>query len=437
MKKNRVIFIQLPFPSTSKPDKLLQRYCRYYSLRVREILTDYFIPSDGLWELPSYWAFLSGNFRHYDQILLDLSRQMYVSKKLLSVITQKSVPEDTILFSPLTQNFDITLEITKKLSFYGYKRIVIGGNMSSVVDEDGDFIVCNSSYGVDKITAKKLGLVNIDYNATPDFTILAKHYETPPIFRLFPNLGCKFGCPYCIEPNIFGGIRRESEISIKRQVEQMQTLFPETKIWYNSDKTFGQDKEALFKLYSAFGSSLSEYRGITQTRPEFVLNPFIVEWLKKLNIVIVEFGFETANIEIRRRIGKPQPLELIDHAIEILERNGIKVVLNVLMGLPWETDCTYQETLDYLLRCNAWLFNIYNFVPYPRTALYTLLKKERRIVDYNWRNWREDAPLVYEPYFLSREKHWEWFQKIVTALTRKITEVYIPNPQLSSHWVYQ
>ena len=99
MRKNKVVFIQLPFPSTGKPNKLLKSYYKYYSLRYREILTDYFIPVDELWELPTQWAFLSGNFRHYNQLFLELSKQDCELGELLYEITDKSVPEDILLFS--------------------------------------------------------------------------------------------------------------------------------------------------------------------------------------------------------------------------------------------------------------------------------------------------------------------------------------------------
>ena len=43
-----------------------------------------------------------------------------------------------------------------------------------------------------------------------------------------------------------------------------------------------------------------------------------------------------------------------------------------------------------------------------------------RIVDWDFQNWREDRPVVYEPYHQSRAQAWEHFLRLVERATRLI-----------------
>jgi hypothetical protein len=94
--------------------------------------------------------------------------------------------------------------------------------------------------------------------------------------------------------------------------------------------------------------------------------------------------------------------------------------LNVLGGLPNETVDSQSSTLDFLdlTADHVWLYNLYNFVPYPKTQLFSALKE--RIVDWDFQNWREDRPVVFEPYHQTREQAWEHFVRLVERATSLI-----------------
>jgi hypothetical protein len=119
------------------------------------------------------------------------------------------------------------------------------------------------------------------------------------------------------------------------------------------------------------------------------------------------------------------------NALEQLHRAGIKVVLNVLGGLPNETNATHQETLSFLEASAdlVWLHNLYNFVPYPKTPLYPTIRS--RIIDWDFNNWREDKPVVFTPYNQSREQSWEQFLNLVSCATRLVEQRVATNTALS------
>jgi len=80
-----------------------------------------------------------------------------------------------------------------------------------------------------------------------------------------------------------------------------------------------------------------------------------------------------------------------------------------------------QRTLEFIEETSdkVWLYNLYNFVPYPKTPLFPSLRS--RIVDWDFQHWREDQPIVYEPYHQSRAQAWDHFLQLIELATRLIS----------------
>jgi hypothetical protein len=99
--------------------------------------------------------------------------------------------------------------------------------------------------------------------------------------------------------------------------------------------------------------------------------------------------------------------------IRLLAEHGYRVVLNVLGGLPRATKTSYALTREFIDESlhHVFLYNFYNFVPYPKAPIFATLRP--RIVDWTFSNWREDGMVVYSPYLMSREEHWECFLDLV------------------------
>jgi uncharacterized radical SAM superfamily protein len=202
---------------------------------------------------------------------------------------------------------------------------------------------------------------------------------------------------------------------LEKELEELRASFPRTTLMYVGDKTFGQSQDAVENLQHAL-SRYSNWELIVQTHVTQV-RPWLVEKMVQMNVRVVEIGFETASSEVLSELKKSGRSDMFPRALELLEKAGILPVLNVLGGLPYETSQTWKETLQFLdqTRESVWLYNLYNFVPYPKTPLFPALRP--RIVDWCFDNWREDAILVYTPYHISREESWQNFLGTVQFAT--------------------
>jgi radical SAM superfamily enzyme YgiQ (UPF0313 family) len=155
----------------------------------------------------------------------------------------------------------------------------------------------------------------------------------------------------------------------------------------------------------------------------------LIDDMRRLGVVAVELGFESAASELLRENRKTnRSADVVETAICKLNAAGLRVILNVLSGLPEETPEAHAETLEFIRRAGqeVWLYNLYNFVPYPLTSQFHRIRD--RIVDWEFRNWREDGPPVFEPWRVARAESYEFLLEKVTAAHAAIRR-QLPNDE--------
>ena len=251
-------------------------------------------------------------------------------------------------------------------------------------------------------------------DSVPDYTQLLHYRGKVPLLRLNASHGCLYQCSFCGD-----AWSRQLHVvapeALEHEVQQFEELFPEASLIYIGDKTFGQSREGVANLLELFAGR-PRYRFIVQTHV-LQVNERLIEAMRQLGVVIVEMGFETADSEVLRESHKE--VRGVDHYARVIEQltaAGMRVILNVMGGLPHERAESHRETLAFLQgpRNRAWLYNLYSFVPYPLTPLFPALKE--RIHDWSFANWREDARPVFHPYHADADESFAWFlEKVAVA----------------------
>ncbi|MFH6983467.1 B12-binding domain-containing radical SAM protein [Marinoscillum luteum] len=421
-----VALIQLPFPSQSEPDPLLNNYYATYFNKYKQVFPQYQVEENDLWEAPLWIAHLDGALNRPDTEFLNFSRSLCECEAIVQHIEESVSSDYMIFFSPLAQNFSLCQAISRALIERGYFTIV-GGNMSNLADkQDFSFIYSgiaratvydeitrsHGSYEVSPVKGKN----QVPLGYTPNYRHLRK-FKNIPLVRLNASHGCLFACSFCgdawsrqlhlVEPE-----------RLNNEINELRTLFPEVKLMYIGDKTFGQSKEAVANLIDLIRPEY-QYELIVQTHISVVTDT-LIDQMKQLGVKVVEIGFETASSDVLKRLHKAGNEDEYRKVIRKMKDNNIKVILNVLGGLPYETQESTLQTQNFLLSVQeeVWLFNLYNFVPYPKTPLFDTLKP--RIFDWNFANWREDKPPVYQPYYVSPEESWDLYLDTVRLATRLI-----------------
>ncbi|MEH1015105.1 B12-binding domain-containing radical SAM protein [Micromonospora sp. CPCC 206060] len=430
------VIVQLPFPSTGAPDPDLSRYYLDYDRVFRSQFPEYFIPQDGLWEMPLWVAHLTALVRAagLDSRFCDLSRTSPQAVPCAERILAGSAPGDLVLMSPLAQNLRLATDVAAMLRAED-RRVVLGGNMAPLVPPDAVHLLHRGQLDA-ALVGKLVRLVAdgggqlenppgrgrsdrlIDW--APDYRHLDGYRGQVPLLRLNASHGCLYECSFC------GDAWSRQLVMVDRaalasEVDQLAARFPDTRLIYIGDKTFGQSKEAVRNLIEVFATRPG-YRFIVQTHVMQV-RPWVIEAMHELGVVAVELGFESGDSEMLKRLNKlSRGLDDYTEKIGMLAGSGLKVVLNVMGGLDEETEQSHRQTVDWLWehRSLLWLFNLYSFVPYPLIPGFARIKP--RIFDWDFAHWREDAPPVYRPRNLSPERSWELFQEKVAVANRIVRE---------------
>lgn len=421
-----VAVVQLPFPSTSDPHPALAAYYRDYSARFAALIADYNLPEGALWEMPLWVAHLCGMLGAVGTPVevVDLSREEPVAAACVERVLDIASEGDVVMLSPLAQNFDLARHVSRSLMEAG-RRTVIGGNMAPLAD--GSTASCVYRGILDLTRLRQMlgaldsgpGLIQVQAPTrgtaswTPDYSVFAERYRYVPLLRLNASHGCLYACNFCgdawsrklhvVDPAV-----------LDAELDQFERFFPTTKLIYVGDKTFGQSRQAVDNLLRVFASR-PQYRLIVQTHIN-TITPGLIETMSRLRVAIVEIGFESAAPAMLRHSNKRgASLERHEEIFACLGAHDIRVVLNVLGGLPLETAESHSATMAALRGWKdvVWLYNLYSFVPYPLTPYFAELRD--RIVNWNFADWREDARPVYTPYFLSVEESWSMFLDTISV----------------------
>jgi radical SAM superfamily enzyme YgiQ (UPF0313 family) len=421
----RVVLVQLPFPSQSAPEPVLARYYEVYDALYRRAFPNYRTNAGDLWEAPLWVAHLDGAIGRDDTTFLDLSRAPYDAEACLQRIVQAHPRSTIIAFSPLAQNLRLTLEVSRALKQAEY-RTVIGGNMSGLADPDATSVVYSGllrgAPWADVIKADghqrhatMAGRQQAPLGYRPRFRLLQPFADRVPLIRINASHGCLFSCTFCGDAWT-SQLHVVPRVDLQAEFDELLDIFPNASMVYVGDKTFGQSREAVENLLAVAATARRRLRYVVQTHVE-VVSPWLLDAMEALGVGSVELGFESGSHDVLRQIKKGAGQDSFRRALAMLRARGLPVILNVLGGLPSETDDSYARTAATLRETapDVFLYNLYNFVPYPMTPLFGSLRS--RIVDWNFDHWREDAMVVYEPYHLSREASWQWFLEEVRTCT--------------------
>jgi uncharacterized radical SAM superfamily protein len=412
------VIVQLPFPSQTDPDPVLNQYYRSYSSYYSSVLPSFKLRDGDLWEAPLWVAHLDAAIGRDDTEFKDLSLAAADCEPCFQRLIEGQTTPALYLFSPLAQNFDLAMEVSERLIGLGHCT-VLGGNMVGL-ERPGSFSTVYSGHarrgflqalvpGQSGVSPRR-GLQVADFGYRPNYRHLSRFGDRVPLIRINASHGCLFACSFCGD-----AWSRQLHVvpanDLLLEFEDIAQFFPNIRVIYVGDKTFGQSRDAVANLVAARPRGKFDF--IVQTHVQ-VMSDWLIDQMDELGVRVVEMGFETADSTVLRQVQKRNEVERYLEWIERLDARGIHVILNLLGGLPHSTEISHLKTMTFLDHASKHtkLYNLYNFVPYPKTPIFATLRP--RIVDWNFANWREDRPVVFTPYQQTSASLWDQFLDMVS-----------------------
>lgn len=355
--------------------------------------------------LVSMSSFLNEN--GFDSRVIDANMLRMNDEKTLDIISSES--PDIIGISANIVTAKATLQLCEKIKkeFKG-KKLVCGGPQPSIAPEkfltfagivvrgEGEQTVLDIAKGkklskIDGISFNKNGVIinnkprklieNLDELPFPNYDLLdpnlkkykgrAKRLPSAPILT---SRGCPYQCIYC-NKSIFGNIfRARSPENVLKEIEELMDKF-EIKQLDILDDNFSLNPKRAEKICDMlierdFDLIINCQNGIRADR----VSRNLIHKMKLAKFFKVEIGVESGNKIILEKIKKQLDLNTVKKVVKWFREERIVVHTSFMLGLPWDTPETMQQTIDFAIELNPHIANFCITLPFPKTELYGYVK---------------------------------------------------------------
>lgn len=173
-----------------------------------------------------------------------------------------------------------------------------------------------------------------------------------PFTTVAGSRGCPYNCYYCAAHNFWKRkVRVRTPENIIKEVDKVVDEY-KIKYIYFIDDNFGLKKEWLFKFCNLLIEKKYDFHWCCTINP-FSFKGYKEEafrLMKKAGCDHIILGLQSANPEILKNVDRdPQQPKEARETIEIAKRFGYLVQLEMIFGLPGDTEETIKESLDYTI----------------------------------------------------------------------------------------
>ncbi|MDD5072673.1 MAG: radical SAM protein [Candidatus Omnitrophica bacterium] len=245
--------------------------------------------------------------------------------------------------------------------------------------------------GSEVVKNKVRPLVDLDKLPTPDYSLFdPKRLHSPmqgKMYRMLPvdfDRGCPYDCSFCASPayrNWYreqnGGcyFRKKDPGKIIEEMKEMAEKYRLEYLYFNSDTFLTLRDDVLVKLMSRIRDEV----GLPfwcQSRVE-TISEDKVRLLKDCGCDRITVGLEHGNEEFRRKIiRKNFTNDQFIRATETINKVGVPLSVNNIIGFPYETRELIFDTIRLNRKVRSDTVSVFIFYPYTGTRLYDLCVKD-------------------------------------------------------------
>ncbi|MGZ8393180.1 MAG: B12-binding domain-containing radical SAM protein [Nitrospira sp.] len=248
--------------------------------------------------------------------------------------------------------------------------------------------------------------------------------------HLLTSRGCPARCIFCSAAAMAGGkYRMRSAESVVDEMVYLQRRGIGDKVKFLDD-TVTADVERLEQILD-----LMERLGIqmiwgAESRVDVVTESLLAR-MARLGCCSIQFGVESGSQEVVDKVGKRISLHQVLFAVECARRVGMHVCCSFIIGHPYDTEQTINETLDLALRLQnefsaQVLFSI--ATPYPGTYIYNhAAKLGLNNLDSNFDNYNFLNP-VFDTNSMTRQqlrnRQFEMMKVVLAQMPKEVQQFY-------------
>ncbi len=210
--------------------------------------------------------------------------------------------------------------------------------------------------------------------------------KPPYIIPIFiSHLGCPFHCLYCQQERITGQEERlPTSEEISRRIHSfLETRKPHkyshTEVAFYGGTFTGLESSVMEGMLQAVQPFLErrEVQALrASTKPDYV-DAEKVGLLLNFGMKIVELGVQSMDDKVLRQVGRAYDSAQVRRAVELLQRKGMKVGIQLMQGLPGADEKEALESAAAVISTKPDFVRIYPTVVLKDTALERLYRQGR------------------------------------------------------------
>ena len=188
--------------------------------------------------------------------------------------------------------------------------------------------------------------------------------------------GCPFHCFFCLATPVSGAkVRTRSPENIVAELKVCVEKYNIKNFLFWSD-IFNFDREWTLELCQKIIESGLKITWSSNTRAD-TMDEEMARMMYKSGCRLVSIGVESGSQKMLDNIGKKITLDDIRNTVKILKKNKIKIYNYFVIGLPWETEETVEETIKFAIELDSNFISFYTATPLPGTKYfaYAMLNK--------------------------------------------------------------
>jgi anaerobic magnesium-protoporphyrin IX monomethyl ester cyclase len=214
------------------------------------------------------------------------------------------------------------------------KDLTSGGNgreVKSIAYREGGKVILNE---------RQPPIPNLDSLPLPAFHLIDMEREAyywhgmgRRAFGLSTSRGCGDRCAYCSETRFWEGVwRGRSGKKIVEEISYLHRQYGKTLLVFN-ENTFNWNRKRVEEFLEELGRSGLRIHFWFQSRIKDILrDEDLIPEMKRLGLYEVMLGIESIRPDVLHRYEKQQSREMAQKAIDILKKNKIMVMANIMVG---------------------------------------------------------------------------------------------------------
>jgi len=280
------------------------------------------------------------------------------------------------------------------------KKVMLGGPHVSILPKEGlqhadKVIVGEGEKSILEVFSSKKKIIqsplieDLDSLPFPDWHGLPlEKYAAPtrkhPYLKVMSSRGCTWSCIYCFK-GIFGhAYRMRSAKNVVDEIEHLQKEYGTREISFTDDNLTHDRERAIDICREMLQRRIKvDWACPNGVRVDKIDLP-LLKLMKKAGCYQIGLGIESGNQGVLDKIGKGIKLEQVREAAEAAKKAGIETIGFFMIGLPFDTEETMQQTIDFAKSLPLSLVQFTVTVPYPGTPLFSLVEKKGSFLIDDW-----------------------------------------------------